>query len=60
MEYYLAIGRSEILLFVAIGMTLEGIVLSVVRSDRARQIPYDFTYLRNLKKKKRQDKQTSS
>ena len=32
-------------------MDLEGIMLSEVKSDRERQIPYDFAYTWNLKNK---------
>ena len=46
MEYYSAIN-NENLLFTAMWMHLEGIMLSE-RSQR--QIPYDTTYMWNLKK----------
>ena len=29
---------------------LKGIMLNEIRSDRGKQIPYDFTYMWNLKK----------
>ena len=47
MEYYSAIKSNEIMPFAATGMDLEIIILS--KSDRERQIPYDITYLWNLK-----------
>ena len=49
----LAIKRNEILPFVT-RMNLEGIMLSEV-SDNDRQMIYDFTYMWNLKKKKKQN-----
>ena len=30
-------------------MDLEGIMVSEIKSDRERQIPYDLTYMQNLK-----------
>ena len=51
MKYCLAIKRNEILPFVT-RMNLEGIMLSEV-SDNDRQMIYDFTYMWNLKKKKK-------
>ena len=47
MEYYLAIKRNEIMPFAARWMDLEIIILS--KSNRERQIPYDTTYMWNLK-----------
>ena len=47
MEYYSAIKLKEILPFVTTGMDFEGIMLSEIRE---RQIPYDLTYMWNLKK----------
>ena len=35
--------------FAAMGINLEIIILSEVKSERERQIPYDITYMRNLK-----------
>ena len=32
-------------------MDLEGIMLSEIKSDRGRQIQYDFTYIWNLRNK---------
>ena len=49
-EYYSAIKRNEIMPFAAIWMDLEIIILSEVKSDRERKIPYDITYMWNLKK----------
>ena len=46
MEYYSAIKKSEILPC----MDLEGIMLSEI-SQKERKIPYDFTYIWNLKNK---------
>ena len=48
MEYYLAIEKNEIMPFAATWMDLEIIILSKV-SQRERQIPYDITYVWNLK-----------
>ena len=47
MEYYIAIKKDEIMSFAATWMDLEMIILS--KSDRERQIPYDITYMGNLK-----------
>ena len=47
MEYYLAIEKNEIMSFAAIWMQLEIIILS--KSERERQIPYNNTYMWNLK-----------
>ena len=47
MEYYSAIKKSEIMPFAATRMKLEMITLS--KSKRQRQIPYDITYMWNLK-----------
>ena len=48
MEYYLAIKKNEIILFAATWIDLEIIVLRKV-SQKGRQIPYDITYMWNLK-----------
>ena len=40
--------KNEIMPFATIWMDLEGIVLNEVR-QRERQIPYDITYMWNLK-----------
>ena len=47
MEYCSAIKRNEIMPFAATWMDLEIIILS--KSNRERQIPYDTTYMWNLK-----------
>ena len=47
MEYHSAIKRNEIMPFAATWMDLEIIILS--KSNRERQIPYDTTYMWNLK-----------
>ena len=43
MEYYSAIKKNE-MPFAATWMELEIIILSEVKSERERQIPYDITY----------------
>ena len=48
MEYYSAIKKNEIMLFAATWRQLEIIIVSEV-SQRERQIPYDITYMWNLK-----------
>ena len=48
MEYYLAIKKNEIMPFAATWMELETLILSEVKSERERQIPYDSTYIGNL------------
>ena len=50
MENYLAIKKNEILSFPTTWMGMEGITLSEM-SDKERQIPYDITYMCNLKNK---------
>ena len=47
-EYYSAIKKNEIMPFAATWMDTEIIILS--KSERERQIPYDITYMWNLKK----------
>ena len=49
MEYYSATKKSETMPFAATWMQLEIIILSEVKSERERQIPYDITYMWNLK-----------
>lgn len=49
MEYYLAIKKTEVLLFVTDDPW--GYYAKYSKSDGVRQIPYDFTYLRNIEKK---------
>ena len=51
MEYYSAIKRNEIELFVVRWMDLETVIKSEVR-QREKQIPYANAYIWNLKKKK--------
>ena len=51
MEYYSAIKRNEIELFVVRWMVLEFVIQS--KSEREKQITYANTYIWNLKKKKR-------
>ena len=48
MEYYSAIKKKEIMPFAATWMELETLILSEVKSERERQIPYDITYIWNL------------
>ena len=48
MEYYSAIEKNEIMPSAATWMDPEIIILSEV-SEKERQIPYDITYLWNLK-----------
>ena len=48
MEYYSAIKNNEIMPFAATWMDPEINLLS--KSERERQISYDITYMRNLKK----------
>ena len=50
MEYYSAIKRNEIELFVVRWMVLEFVIQS--KSEREKQITYANTYIWNLKKKK--------
>ena len=56
MEYYSAIDEKEILPSITILMDQEGITLS---ETRQRQIPYNFTYMWNLKYKTNEKKQRS-
>ena len=48
-EYYLAIKKNKILAFTTVWVDLQGIMLS--EQVRERQIPFEFTYLCNLKTK---------
>ena len=52
MEYYSAIKRNEIELFVVRWMDLESVIQSEV-SQKEKQIPYANTYIWNLKKEKK-------
>ena len=49
MEYNSAIKKNKIMPFAATWIQLEIIILSEVKSERERQIPYDITYMWNLK-----------
>ena len=49
MEYHSAIKKNEIMPFAATWMNLEIIILSEIKSERERQIPYNITYMWNLK-----------
>ena len=51
MEYYSAIKRNKIELFVVRWMDLESVIPNEVKSEREKQIPYANTYIWNLKKK---------
>jgi len=44
MEYYSAIKKKK-MPFTATWMKLETLILSDVKSERERQIPYDITYI---------------
>ena len=48
-ESYSAIQKNEIIPSGATWMDLEMTILDEVKSDRERQIPYDITYVWNLK-----------
>ena len=47
-EYYSAIKKDEIMPFAAMWMQLEILILSEV-SQKEKDIPYDITYMWNLK-----------
>ncbi len=49
MEYYSAMKRNEIELFVMRWMDLESVIQSEVKSEREKQILYANTYIWNLK-----------
>ena len=49
-ECYSAIKKNEIMPFAATWMDPDIVILSEVKSDRERQIPYDIAYMWNLKK----------
>ena len=53
-EYYSAIKRNEIELFVVSWMDLETVIQSEVKSEKEKQIPYANTYIWNLKKKEKE------
>ena len=50
MEYYSAIERNEIELFVMRWMDLESVIQSEVKSEREKQILYANAHIWNLKK----------
>ena len=50
MEYYSAIKKNEIMPSKGTWMDLEIVIQSESKSDRARQISYDITYMWKLKK----------
>ena len=52
MEYYSAIKRNEIELFVVRWMELESVIQTKVKSEREKQILYPDSYIWNLKKTK--------
>ena len=49
-EYYSAIKKNEIMPSKGTWMDLEIVIQSESKSDRARQISYDITYMWKLKK----------
>ena len=53
LEYYSAIKRNEIELFVVRWMELESVIQSEVKSEREKQIQYANTYIWNLRRKKK-------
>ena len=53
MEYYSAIKRNEIELFVVRWMELESAIQSEVSQKGKKQIPYASTYIWNLKKREK-------
>ena len=52
MEYYSAIKRNEIALFVVRRMDLESVIQSEVSQKEKNKYPYANTYIWNPKKKK--------
>ena len=52
MEYYSAIKRNEMEVFVVKWMELESVIQSEVSQKEKKKIPYANSYIRNLKKKK--------
>ena len=57
MEYYSALKKNKILPFVTTWMDLESIMPSEIsQTQRGKyQIPYDFSYMWNLKNKTKQN-----
>ena len=51
-EYYSAIKRNEIELFVVRWMDLESVIQSEVKSEREKQILYANTHIWSLKRKR--------
>ena len=51
MEYYSATKKDGVLLFATTRVELEGINAKLKKSDGERWIPYNFTYMWNLKNK---------
>ena len=49
MEYYSAINKNKIMPFRVAWMDLEISILKQSKSERERQIPYDISYMWNLK-----------
>ena len=49
MRYNSATKKNEIMLFTAAGMDLEMFILGEVKSETEKWIPYDITYMWNLK-----------
>ena len=47
-EYYSAIKKNKIMPFAATWIELATLILSEVKSERERQIPYDITYIWDL------------
>ena len=58
-EYYSVIKKDEILPFVETQMDPEGITLSDVSQMKKRQLPYDLSYMWNLKENKKLQTQTN-
>ena len=48
MECYSAIKKNKIMPFATTWLKLETFILTEVKSERERQIPYDITYIWNL------------
>ena len=49
MEYYSAMKENEIMPSAATWIQLETLILGEVKLERERKIPYDITYMWNLK-----------
>ena len=48
-EYSSAIKKNKIMPFTATWIQLETLILSEVKSEKEKQIPYDITYIWNLR-----------